>query len=148
MIVKEPNKDYEKKYREHIQSNEKSRIYHTLKWEQITEDIKHKPYYLLAIDENEEIAGVLLLFFVDNFSGKKIISVPLRDRCGPIYNNLEALQLLLKKGKELCREKKCFFIEIKMTEQLPEEVIKKLGFVKSEFLIRTRTNLEKPIEEL
>lgn len=89
-------------------------IYHQSCWRTFCEDVlPHKPYYLAARDSSEKICGILPLFFMNNMFGKRLVSIPLRDRGGPVSqeDNVrnEMITAAVRIGKELSAD----YIELK-----------------------------------
>lgn len=101
------------KYNEFLQKNQDSYIFHTIEWKNVLEKtFGIKPYYILAKDSKNSIRGVLPLFYIKNFSGKKLISLPFSVFGGLIADEGYAEPLLLK-AIDLKEGLNCDFIQIR-----------------------------------
>jgi hypothetical protein len=65
------------------------------------------------VEDKKRIRGVLPLYFVDTLFGKRLVSVPLRDRGAPLYDDQKALTMLLDKAKQLSFELRCNYVELR-----------------------------------
>ena len=103
------NEDYEN----FILSNAESYIFHTIEWKNILEDTyKFKPYYLLAKDDDKNIKAILPLFYIKNFTSKKLESIP-RSPHGGIIGETKYFESLVKKAIELKENLNCRYLVIK-----------------------------------
>ncbi len=89
-------------------------VYHTTAWRNVSAAaFGHIPYFLVA-RESGVIAGVFPLFLVDTLLGRRLVSVPLRDRGGILADTSAIGAGLLEHAKELTRSLHCKYLEIKM----------------------------------
>lgn len=128
-----------------VGSSPKGTVYHTLGWREVARVFGHKPYYLISRDERGSVQGVLPLFYVKGIFGKRLVSIPLRDRGGPLFTNEEALFELLTAAEELTKELSCKYLEIKTLDGLPGKVTE-LGLEKTEHYITTVISLSPDTE--
>lgn len=88
-------------------------IYHTLAWRDVAQNaFGHEPYYLTAIQDGE-ICGIMPLFLVKGILGKRLVSVPLRDRGAPLFDNQSVLEELMRGAEKLATKLGCTYIEFK-----------------------------------
>ena len=94
-------------------------IYHTLEWRDLTcEVFGHEARYLVAL-ANERVVGILPLFLVRGFFGRQLVSLPLRDRGGPLAVSDESRDALLQEAVRLFHALKCDTLELKTLEPIP-----------------------------
>jgi len=102
-----------KEYTSFIQRNCDSTIYHTYEWINIVKkNFGYKPYFLLARNKDDKISAVLPLFFVNNFYGKRLDSIPYSPY-GGIVGNKEYTKPLINKAIELKKQLNCKLLIIK-----------------------------------
>jgi serine/alanine adding enzyme len=107
------SKEKESRYSEYVAQSQDATIYHTLEWRDISCKVfNHKAQFLIA-EENDNIKGVFPLFLVKGLMSRRLVSVPLRDKGGPLYDSPEVLGQLLEAAKKLMVEQKCKYIQIK-----------------------------------
>lgn len=117
-------------------SHPSSTIYHTLEWREVSQTQNHQAFYLIAKDKQNRLEGIFPLFCVKGIFGKRLVSVPLRDRGGPLFVSETVLTELLAAAQELTVQLSCKYLEIKNYEALPEEVISP-NFEKVEHYVTT-----------
>lgn len=106
-------KEKETSYVNFVSTCQHATPYHTLAWRDISCSVfGHVPYFLIAETEGN-IQGVLPLFFVKGIFGPRLVSVPLRDKGGPLYNSPEVLKTLLSAARKLMIDLQCKYIHIK-----------------------------------
>lgn len=92
--------------------------YHTLPWRAVTVDgMGHQPHYLRATDETGRIGGVLPLFLVKGISGRRLVSVPMRDRAGVLADSPGIAEKLLDAAIAMARDAGAV-LEIRQEEPL------------------------------
>lgn len=132
------NDEYEWKH--YVEKNPDATVYHLLEWKRVMKKFGHKPLYLVC-EEDGRIKGVMPLFYVKGIFGKRIVSVPLRDRGGPLFDDEAALGALLDKSIEMCKEMGCDYVEIKSAKSLP--LVSSKGFLEKKELIDISVALDK-----
>jgi len=135
----------ENEWNNYIKLKINATVYHTLEWKKVMEEFGHKPYYILC-KEKGEVKGVIPIFYVGGIFGKRLVSVSLRDRGGPLFDNENVLTSLMNKVIELCKSLRCDYIEIKSISNIP--LIKSKGFIEKKELIGTKIPLTNNIDEI
>ncbi len=112
--------DWEQFIEKHPQGN----IYHSLAWKRVTEEgLGHRPQYLLARDAAGKVTGVLPLFEVSGLFGRRLVSMPMRDRGGLLAGEPAAAAVLLARAVALTRELACAYLELRSDEELDPELV-------------------------
>lgn len=96
-------------------------IYHDIAWRQIFgSSFGYKSHYLVAEDAAKRIHGVLPLFLVPALFGRpKLVSVPFRDRGGPLFDDAAALAALIGQAARLKAEIGAACVELKSLAPYP-----------------------------
>lgn len=104
MHLIELNPDYFTKYEEFLERHEGAMIYYSTKFKRFLEKITNSiSNYYLAVDEKNEIQGILPLMIKDGRYGKILNSLPYYGSNGGILSaSKEATRMLLDKYIELC----------------------------------------------
>jgi FemAB-related protein (PEP-CTERM system-associated) len=90
-------------------------------WRKIVQDVfSHKAFYLIARENGQEdLTGVLPLFLVQSFLfGRSLISVPYLNGGGPIAGEESTRNKLVESARELAREHKVKYLELRAREDL------------------------------
>ncbi|HBB35141.1 MAG TPA: hypothetical protein DDZ80_22930 [Cyanobacteria bacterium UBA8803] len=112
-------------WQEYILAHPNSTIYHSLGWKRIFEkSFGYRSWYLLAqtVTDNR-IVGCLPLFLVTSPLSRRLVSVPFRDRGGILWDSPESFTTLITKGKDIAREMKAAFLELKSLNQYPADLV-------------------------
>lgn len=89
-------------------------IYHTLAWRRVTaEGLRQRARYLRAVTPDGGIVGVLPLFEVRTLGGRVLVSVPLRDKGGPLAAHADVAQQLARGAADLARQLRIRHVVIK-----------------------------------
>lgn len=89
-----------------VESHPDATIYHTLAWKRATvESLGHRAMYLRAMASGS-VVGVLPLFEVRAIGGKALVSVPLRDKGGPLVHDPAVAHQLALAAADLARQAK------------------------------------------
>lgn len=101
-------------FSEYVRFHRHSTIYHTLDWKKILETVyNYKPVYIIA-KKNHRLIGILPLFQVRNFSGrKKLVCLPFSHFVAPLYDSDQVLDRLLCYAEETAERLNADYIEIK-----------------------------------
>jgi len=107
-------RELEPRWDEFVRSSPQGTFFHLLDWRGILErNFGYEPLYLYAEDQGK-IHGLLPLFFVKSFLfGKSLITIPLGVYGGVIADNDEASKLLSEKAREMARDLKVKYLEIR-----------------------------------
>jgi len=130
-------REKEPAYSEYVARHPEATPYHTLAWRDISCKVfGHAPYFLIA-EAEEKIQGVMPLFLVKGIFGRRLVSVPLRDKGGPLCESTEVLEHLMGAAKNLMVELKCRYVHIKawhglcFHENTPDWLIQHNHFINS-----------------
>ena len=91
-------------------------FYHALAWRDVTrEALGHEPRYLVAREGGADgtVCGVLPLFFVRGLFGKRLVSMPMRDRGGLVAADEASGIALLERAAALRDELGCRYLELR-----------------------------------
>lgn len=117
-----------------VDSHPDATIYHTLAWKRVTEEgLGHRPFYLRARDASGKWVGVLPLFLVTGLFGRRLVSMPMRDRGGVLASSPAAISRLIRRAALLREELDCDYLELRSLFELP-------GPVAEDFLLRCSTD--------
>ena len=104
--------------------------FHTTAWLRLTRDaFGFRPLYLLRGREPGPPECVLPLFEVDTLWGKKIVSLPLRDKGGAIYTGTGALEAAIDDIIDFSSTKKYAYIHIKTNNPEEASLLERKSFV-------------------
>ena len=132
-----------------VETHADGTIYHTMAWKAVTEEgLGHRAYYLRAVGEGGEIGGVLPLFLVSGVFGRRLVSVPMRDRGGVLAQDRETASRLVEKAIELARELKCEYLELRSLAPIDAEVVREHGLLIERNWVTTRIDLSPGVERL
>ena len=139
----------EKAWEAYVAAHPQATIYHTLDWKAVTEEgLGHKPYYLRALDAAGNFVGVLPLFLVKGIYGRRLVSVPMRDRGGLLASDAPAGSALLRRGRELMRELDCKYLELRSSDDIDPEIAREHGLRIQHSWVTTRVDLTPGPEKL
>lgn len=124
-------------------------IYHTIAWRQVTEQgLGHQPYYICVRDDKGAIVGVLPLFLVRGLFGRRLVSVPMRDRGGILSGDLRATARMNEYLSELSHDLGCRYVELRSFHEPDLKVMHESGFVTRRHWVTTRVDLSPGVEAL
>ncbi len=120
-----------------VEAHSDATIYHTLAWRRATvESLGHKAVYLRARGPDGEVAGVLPLFEVRAIGGKALVSVPLRDKGGPLVHDPAVAHQLALAAVELARTAKAK-VALKFPPPGLDEALTTAGFTVEKHWVTT-----------
>jgi FemAB-related protein (PEP-CTERM system-associated) len=124
-------------------------VYHTLAWKAVEEEgLGHKAYCLRALDASGRVMGLLPLFLVKGLFGRRLVSVPMRDRGGVLASNRQAASALVAKAIQLMRELNCKYLELRSLEELDPRVADEHKLRCERYWMTTRIDLAPGVERL
>lgn len=124
-------------------------IYHRLAWQAVTEEgFGHRPYYLRAAEATGELTGVLPLFLVRGVFGRRLVSVPLRDRGGVLAIDPATASALIAQAVQLGRELGCQYVELRGQEPLDPPVVSANALRCESHWVGTRVDLSVGSQQL
>ncbi len=132
----------EAKWEAFVSSRPQATIYHSLAWRNVTvEGLGHTPKYLRATSAAGEITGVLPLFVVGGLWGRRLVSVPMRDRAGVLADDDASTGALVSRAVALRTELRCDYLELKQFGTLPADVVAAHRLQRVEHWVTTRIDL-------
>lgn len=124
-------------------------IYHTSAWQQVTQQgLGHQPYYMCVRSADGAIVAVLPLFLVKGIFGRRLVSVPMRDRGGILSMHPRATAKMMAYLTELCRDLGCQSVELRSFHEPNLTMMHEHGFVTRRYWITTRIDLSPGVEAL
>lgn len=121
-----------KEWEDYVSFKRDCLIYHTLEWKDFQVSIfKYKTLYMISRNSKGNIEAVLPMCSIRSpFTGRRLVSLPFSQFCGPIWSSEDALVSLLKCVKKYLQKAGFDHLLIKMKKMLPSRVEKGLGLVK------------------
>ncbi len=104
MNVKDASSGMDEVWREFVENHPDATPYHLPEWRRVSEVLGHRPRPLVVLDDQGRVQGVLPLFEVRTFRGRRLVAVPLRDRGGPLATSEEAMTTLLQGAVDLAEK--------------------------------------------
>jgi hypothetical protein len=135
-------------YGEFVSKNPMSTPFHTKEWMDLTaETFGFRPVCLIDMDGQKNISGVLPLFSVETLFGSKIVSLPLRDKGGGIYNKPETEGYLLDYAVDYAKKTNCSYINIKTNNPEEAHLLESKSFVRKDTWVVSYLQLEENFDE-
>ncbi|MGQ0764492.1 MAG: GNAT family N-acetyltransferase [Gemmatimonadota bacterium] len=132
IAVQELRVENESLWEAYVARNPEATVYHGLPWKRVTEEgLGHRARYLLALDRSldDEVVGVLPLFEVRALDGRALVSVPLRDRGGPLARDAMVAQALAEASVKLAHSIGARRVAIKFPPEGLRAALTSAGFV-------------------
>jgi len=123
-------------------------IYHTTAWKSVTEESFGHRNFLLAAHSNDKIVGILPLYLVNGISAAELVSVPLRDRGGPLFDEYQTCELLVRKAIELSQKTGAKRLRFKFPSQDSSKLLKSMGFQEEHYWMTTVVPLVEDPEQI
>jgi len=107
----------------YVESNQDSSLYHLSVWSELIEKIfGHETYYLVALDQEKKITGVLpMARLKSRLFGDYIVSMPYFNYGGVLANNEQIKYALLDKAVELAKKRQVDHIELRELKPLEKQ---------------------------
>lgn len=116
-----------KEYTKFLKQNPDSNIFHTIEWKEVLESyFDFDPFYLIARNNKNEIKAILPFFYLKNFCGKRLDSLPFSAFGGAVGDN-KYVELLVKKIFEINEKLKCKYIIIRQHPMKFSNLYEKMG---------------------
>lgn len=132
----------EESWERFVETHPRAGIYHSLAWRAVTCDgLGHDPRYLCAKNGSGDVVGVLPLFDVKGFGGRRLVSVPMRDRGGPVGRDPGIERDLLVAAIDLARELDAGYLDVRTLNPLAEETITDLPLLHQQYWVTSRVDL-------
>lgn len=121
-----------------VESHPDATVYHTLAWKRVTEEgLGHRSKYLRALDHTGNVVGVLPLFEVRALDGRSLVSVPLRDKGGPLVRHPDVAQKLAVASVDLACRTRVKRVAIKFPPAGQESAFAAAGFSEEKHWVTT-----------
>lgn len=90
-------------------------LYHTRAWCTIQEkSFGYRPWLLMALEKDTgRVAGVLPLYRVATPFSSRLVSVPFRDRGGPLWSRVDAFDALLERTRKIASDTGASSVQLK-----------------------------------
>jgi FemAB-related protein (PEP-CTERM system-associated) len=133
MVIKRINPCEDQGYDQYVISHPRGTFYHLSLWKEVLEQTYgYEPYYLASLDDNNEIDGILPLVLIKSpLTGKRFVSLPFSNVCGPLGKSASVIQTLVKEAIIHTRELNCNYLELR-TQGNPVEM-EVMGFHRSDY---------------
>ncbi|MDH4222635.1 MAG: FemAB family PEP-CTERM system-associated protein [candidate division Zixibacteria bacterium] len=118
MSITEYSEKYRNLWNDYVVKNCYATFAHQIEWKDILEkSFRQKPLYLLS-SENDQITGILPLFYYSSILfGKFLVSLPWLDYGGVCAGSVEIQQKLIEEAIQIAKQKKCKFLELRSVIQ-------------------------------
>ncbi|MCC7162178.1 MAG: GNAT family N-acetyltransferase [Anaerolineae bacterium] len=131
-----------------VAAHPQGNIYHTLAWQVVEQEgFGHSAHYLRAVRDGEFV-GVLPLFLVKGIFGRRLVSVPLRDRGGLLAVDADVAGRLLASARELARTLRCDYLELRSLDELDPDVARQQELECIKYWTTTRIDLAPGTQKL
>jgi CelD/BcsL family acetyltransferase involved in cellulose biosynthesis len=144
------SRDGEATWNDYVRMHQKANIFHTLEWRHVLESsFGYRTMYLLCKDSKGRIGAVLPLAYVNSFlTGRRLVSIPFSQYCGPLWTDDDALTYILSCLDNIRTATRSDYVLLKMKEQLPERVRNTFNFTQTNYFYQSNIPLEGTKEEI
>lgn len=142
MEIIEYTEKFESQWKNYLKKNDSVSFAHQIEWKTILEkSFKQKPFYLMAVDK-DQIVGILpLLYYSSLLFGKFLVSLPWLDYGGVCADSNEIQEKLINKAMEITQQKKCKFLELRSVNFEDKRLVTKTS--KVTFILELEPDPEK-----
>lgn len=142
MKIEELNQ-FDEKWNDFAYTSIHSTVYHLYCWRDIFKKcFGYKSFYLKAVDSFQDISAIQPVFLVNSFFNRKLVSIPFRDRGGPVWINENALRAILNQVIDIGRVNRVQNIEIKSIIPIPVDVVNLLSLHEERYWIHSFTRID------
>ena len=133
----------------YIAAHPDATVYHSLAWRAIFEhSFGYRSWLLLARDSSSgAVNGILPLYLVTSPFARRLVAVPFRDRGGPLWDSIDALNELISRAQSLAAETGADALILKTIRPLPAEVAAIHGLVRHDHWVHSMLDLTGITEE-
>jgi len=116
--IQELSHSHYRKWDEFVEKHPKSNMYQLVGWKGVLEKtFGFRSYYLMATNNEDEIVGILPIFFMTDILGRKyLISNPFSNFSGLCTNNSDVAYKLLERAFEIAKTHDVQYLEIRQLE--------------------------------
>lgn len=128
-------------WRRYVQSHPLSTVYHAFGWRRVFgETFRYRSWYLVARDSSG-VVGCLPLFLVRSPIGRRLVSVPFRDRGGPLWSTPSAFSALIEGARRIAGEERASSVELKTVTHYPDDLSNHSGLTEHRYWVRSVVDL-------
>lgn len=125
-----------------VTSHPDAGIYHSLAWKRVTEEgLGHVARYLCALDQDDSVTGVLPLFLVGGVFGRRLVSVPMRDRGSVVATDEATARALVAAAVALGQQLAVDYLELRALHPIAPAVLGDSTWLVRRNWIATRIDL-------
>ncbi|MEI6040057.1 MAG: GNAT family N-acetyltransferase [Candidatus Berkelbacteria bacterium] len=127
-----------------VENHPDGTIYHLPSWQKVLiQALGYEPYYLFCFGPDREIKGLLPLVTIKSLvTGNRLLALPFSYICSPLAINTQVEQALISKAKELQKQTKSSYLEIRIIEP------KKYDMTESHYFSTCQIDLSLTVEEI
>jgi hypothetical protein len=110
---------------EYLDRHADSTVYHTMAWRRIfCESFGYQSFFLVAQSPADgRIVGTLPLYLIRSPFSCRLVSVPFRDRGGPLWSSPEAFLALIERTRSLAEQHGAKFCQLKSLKSYPPQLV-------------------------
>ncbi|NJD36165.1 MAG: GNAT family N-acetyltransferase [Betaproteobacteria bacterium] len=133
-----------KAWEDYVTAHADATIYHSLAWRTIFErSFGYHSWLLVARDTVEgHVVGVLPLYRVATPFSSRLVSVPFRDRGGPLWSSEDAFDALIARAKELLTSTGAAYVHLKSLRPWPSPAVQRNGLTETMHWMRSVVPLQ------
>lgn len=125
-----------------VAGHEGATIYHGWPWRRIFGDaFGYRSWYLLAEDASGCAVGCLPLFLVASPLSRRLVSVPFRDRGGPLWQTPAAFAALVAEARRIRADSGARSVEFKSLVRYPPDLCQAAGLAERLYWVRSCVEL-------
>lgn len=127
----------------YVESHADSTIYHLFAWRRIFErSFGYRSWLLIARNDSDgTIRGVLPLYRVQGLFGRRLVSVPFRDRGGLLWSTPEAFQALIAEARKVALEAGASSVTLKTITPYPQQLVESASLREHQHWIHSAVDL-------
>lgn len=131
-------------WNDYVASHPAASAYHHLAWRTIFETgFGYRSWMLMARDVgNESVRGILPLYLVHGLGSSRLVSVPFRDRGGPLWSEEIAMASLVDAAKEIFRQTGAASMILKSIAIWPATLTRQLDLQEQMHWVRSLVSLD------
>jgi hypothetical protein len=133
-----------------VHMHPRSNIFHTLEWRHVLESVfGYRTVYMLSKGSNGKIAAVLPLAYVSSFlTGRRLVSLPFSQYCGPLWTDEDALVCILSCLDNIRVATRSNYVLLKMKQPLADDVRKRCNLTQVHHYFQSNISLDGTKEQI